>query len=325
MEFEHDGLDGVLIDLYDALLNNSGRNVGSRGANRELLGVALRIRKPRARLSRSENRGKPFSALGELLWYLTKSDKLDFIEPYIGQYKNEAVDGVIHGAYGPRLFAMRGIDQLENVTNLLCKNSGSRRAVVQLFNAEDIATSYPEIPCTTTMQFHLRGGHLHLSTTMRSNDAFWGLPHDVFFFTMLQEMLARRLEVELGEYYHYAGSMHIYDDFVENAKAYISEGHQRIIEMPAMPHGNPFSLIPKLLDTEKKLRKGEIFSASSVFSTEYWADIVRLLQVFWEPDTIDRLDILKAELVNPIYRSYLDGRQYMKPRCPKAPVQAQED
>ena len=39
-------------------------------------------------------------------------------------------------------------------------------------------------------------------TYMRSNDAYWGLPHDVFAFTMLQEILARSLTLELGTYKH---------------------------------------------------------------------------------------------------------------------------
>lgn len=104
-----DTLDDVLIELYKALLMAKGCNKGgTRGPNREMLGVTLRITNPRARLSRSEDRGKPFSAVGELLWYLSGSDRLDFIEPYIKRYREDAVDGVLPGAYGPRLFALRG-------------------------------------------------------------------------------------------------------------------------------------------------------------------------------------------------------------------------
>lgn len=52
--------------------------------------------------------------------------------------------------------AMRGeIDQFASIERLLRRKPGSRRAVVQLFNAEDIATDHKEIPCTTTLQFHL--------------------------------------------------------------------------------------------------------------------------------------------------------------------------
>jgi len=46
----------------------------------------------------------------------------------------------------------------------------------------------------------IRNKQLHMLTNMRSNDAFWGLPHNIFSFTMIQEILARTLSVELGTY-----------------------------------------------------------------------------------------------------------------------------
>ena len=210
MELKGHTLDDILIDLYEALLATEGRNEGgSRGPSREILGVTLHIADPRSRLSRSEDRGKPFSALGELIWYLSGSNSLEFIEPYIPRYKDDAVEGALPGAYGPRMLAKNGsINQIENVTSLLRERPGSRRAVIQLFDAEDIAVHKSEIPCTTTIQFHLRGAVLHMSVTMRSNDAYLGLPHDVFCFTMIQEMMARRLNAELGTYIHHAGLSH---------------------------------------------------------------------------------------------------------------------
>jgi thymidylate synthase len=290
-----------------------------------LLGVALRIRKPRARISRSENRGKPFSAIGELLWYLSGSNKLEFIEPYVSEYAKDAVEGVLEGAYGPRLMAMRGdVDQFKNIERLLRMRPGSRRAVIQLFNAEDIATDHKEIPCTTTLQFHQRDGLLHMSVTLRSNDAYWGLPHDVFCFTMLQEMMARRLGVELGEYYQYVGSMHVYEDFFEGMREYLEEGVQQTIEMPAMPPSDPFGIVGKLLEIEKRLRSGERLDASKEVDSPYWADVVRLLQVFWArqwaEDYSGRLIELRDELESASYRPYVDGRSHLEGRASSGTV-----
>ncbi len=62
MEIEGQSLDAVLHQLYRKLLEDGQAQGGTRGANRELLGASLRILKPRARISRSENRGKPFRA-----------------------------------------------------------------------------------------------------------------------------------------------------------------------------------------------------------------------------------------------------------------------
>ncbi|RDI57157.1 thymidylate synthase [Microvirga subterranea] len=326
MEFTGESLDEVLIDLYQALLGSKDRNVGTRGSNMEMLGTALCITKPRSRLSRSENRGKLFSALGELLWYLAGSDKLEFIEPYIRAYRKEAIEGVVPGAYGPRLFSMRNnLDQIANVTKLLRWKPSSRRAVIQLFNAEDIALDYPETddpsfvypetPCTISLQFHLREGRLHLSANLRSNDAFRGLPHDVFCFTMLQEMVARRLGADLGNYLHYVGSMHLYDDTAEEARHYVEEGHQKVVEMPPMPEGDPFALVDTLLAVEKRIRNGERLVASDLLSDPYWADIVRLIQVHWERDE-HRLNELKGEFAHPMYRMFIDGRREMRKRAP---------
>ena len=60
------------------------------------------------------------------------------------------------------------------------------------------------------MQFIVRCEELHLFVCMRSNDAFMGLPHDVFAFTMLQELVARLIGCELGHYHHFVSSLHLY-------------------------------------------------------------------------------------------------------------------
>lgn len=317
MEIERDSLDAVLHQLYQDIDARGRPHAGSRGETLELLGVALRITNPRARISRSENRGKPFSALGELLWYLSGSNALDFIKPYVSEYEKDAVDGILEGAYGPRLLAMRGsIDQFASVDKLLRRKPGSRRAVVQLFNAEDIATDHVEVPCTTTLQFHQREGRLHMSVTLRSNDAYWGLPHDVFCFSMLQEMMAGRLGVQLGEYYHFVGSMHVYRDHIPHMRAYLAEGYQQVHAMPAMPEGNPFDKVECLLKAEAKLRSGQIVDADAEMRDPYWADIVRLLQVFWSrnnasnsADHVERLDVIRSQMASSSYAPYIDGRK----------------
>lgn len=327
MEIERECIDAVLYRLYQDIKAEGRSNAGTRGNTIELLGVAIRITKPRARISRSENRGKPFSAIGELLWYLKGSDTLEFIEPYVSAYKDDAVEGIIQGAYGPRLRAMRqGIDQFASIETLLSKKPGSRRAVIQLFNAEDIATEHKEIPCTTTLQFHLRNGQLHMSVTMRSNDAYWGLPHDVFCFTMLQEMIARRLGVDLGEYYQYVGSMHVYEKHLDLLDQYVAEGFQRTMEMPPMPNGDPFDLVDQLLGIEDRLRHGDDLDAHAEMGDPYWGDIVRLLQVFWArvwaADHPARLAELRGQLATTFYRPYVDGRLHLKSRAEQPQAEA---
>ncbi len=152
----------------------------SKGKNFELSGVLLKLNDPRARLSSTEAKGTVFSCLGELLWYLSGSNKLSFIAYYLPEYRKAAEsDGTIWGAYGPRLNDMRGIDQLANVVSSPKTKVGYAKSSYPLFNAEDLKQDYKDVPCTCTMQFMVREGKLELFVSMRSNDAFIGLPHDV--------------------------------------------------------------------------------------------------------------------------------------------------
>lgn len=204
-----DTVDDMLRRVIGKLLSSKTSIRTTRGKTREMFGVLLQINNPRARLSLTEKKGTLFSCLGELLWYLAKTDELAFIHYYAPEYRYESDDNqTIRGAYGPRLFNMRGHDQVANVLNLLRGRPQSRRAVIQLFEAADITSHYKEIPCTCTLQFTIRRKRLDMLTSMRSNDAFLGLPHDVFAFTMFQEIMARALNITMGTYRHVVGSMH---------------------------------------------------------------------------------------------------------------------
>src|ERR1700757_480262 len=64
-------LDDLLRKVFRRLLASKHQITASRGTTRELIGVLLKLERPRARLSRSETRGRAFSCLGEFLWYLS--------------------------------------------------------------------------------------------------------------------------------------------------------------------------------------------------------------------------------------------------------------
>ena len=158
---------------------------------------------------------------------------------YLPDYEEMAEDGLIYGGYGPRLTQWKDQNQIANIVNLLNEKPESRRAVIQLFDAVDISVHHKDVPCTCTFQFMIRGNALHMVTNMRSSDAYIGLPHDVFCFTMLQEMIARILSTNLGFYCHVTGSLHIYEKHFVATKRFLNEGWQSSITMPEMPRGDP--------------------------------------------------------------------------------------
>jgi len=195
--------------------------------------------------------------------------------------------------------------------NLLKASPYSRRAVIQLFDASDIGARRKEIPCTCTLQFVIRNQRLQMITSMRSNDAFLGLPHDVFTFTMLQEIIARELGVELGPYRHFVGSMHLYDDHREKATRFVGEGWQVTnTAMPPMPIGNPWAQIKKVLQAEKSIRRNRVGSRDPHVDG-YWGDLIRLLQIYRCSKDGDSRQIskLKKRMSTPVYEPYITKRE----------------
>ena len=277
-------LDDLLREVFERLLKSKNHIEPSRAPAKELSGVLLEITNPRARISRTEKKGVPFGCLGELLWYLAGRKDLRFISYYLPRYKEFSDDGrTIYGGYGPRLWDMRGVDQVKNVLRLLREKKDSRRAAIQLFDAEDIAEEHKDIPCTCTLQFMIRRRRIHMFVFMRSNDAFIGLPHDIFAFTMLQELFARTLGVELGTYKHAVGSLHLYDRDAKGARLFLNEGFQATVSMPPMPvdDDDPWKSIRKVLKAERSIRHSGKVNISALRLDSYWGDIVRLLQIYW--------------------------------------------
>lgn len=272
--------------------------------------MTLRIARPRARVSRSENRARPFSALGELLWYLAGSDEAAFVSPYIPFYGKKGKPPIVNGAYGPRIRSRHGFDQLDKVIEMMGRKDGSRRAVIQLYGAADLLTD-DDVPCTLGLQFHRRGCVLHMTAMMRSNDAYLGLPHDVFCFTMIQELVAVALGLELGEYTHMVGSMHLYEQHRHEAANYIGEGYQRAAEMPPMPQSEPFTMIDKLLSFERKARVNEDADPDEEMGQDYWADLARLLQINFAQDDKEVVGI-SSRMRNNFYHSFIEDRRDRK-------------
>lgn len=217
-------------------LAKTGQRTCPRGMpTREVLDVNMRITRPRARLLLAPpNRVlNPAYAVAETVWILSGSDA-PWIYDYNGRLVQYADDGVLRGAYGPRLRRWGGIDQLSHVLELLKTDPDSRRAVVQLYDPTRDAADHKDVPCTLGFRFHLREGRLHMSTTMRSQDVWTGMPYDLFSFTTIQELVAGWLDADLGDYHHHVDSLHIYEHNLEQADA----------DVPAAGHSLPSLAVP---------------------------------------------------------------------------------
>lgn len=214
-------------------LAKSGEKVSPRGmATREVRDVHLLLTQPRARLlyappARIVN---PAFAVAETVWHLSGSDS-PWIFDYNAGLRKYADDGVLLGAYGPRMRNWGGkVDQLSRVVEILKEDPDSRRALIQLYDPAQDAAGHKDVPCTLGFRFHLRAYRLHMATMMRGQDVWIGMPYDVFFYTVLHELVAGWLDAELGEFHLHVGSLHIYDHHVEQAEQLTS-----LAASPVMP------------------------------------------------------------------------------------------
>ncbi|MEZ4232415.1 MAG: thymidylate synthase [Polyangiaceae bacterium] len=301
-------LDDILRGAYGRLIKAGVDVHPSQGACLEDFGSLIGLTNPRARLSWAGVKERTlFSSVGEFLWYAAGSDNIEFVQYYVPEYP---VDGA-RSAYGPRVLLAEGTNQWDQVAQVLKQREDSRRAVIQLFRAEDSSVTLSSAPCTCTVQFVARGKRLHMMTFMRSNDAYIGLPHDVFAFTMYQELMARQLGLELGVYWHSVGSLHLYKKHVSAARRYRREGWQSTKAMHPMPVGNQCRHLRRVVALEEKVRRGERLSERWMHGLpSYWKDICRLLEFYrrYRARDIEAMRRAAQTVESDVYSQFLEKK-----------------
>ena len=245
----------------------------------EICNVNICLSDPRNRATNNpaRNWNHPL-AIGEFAWHISGSNDLDFITYYAKQWQEFSTDGkLIHeSCYGHKIFSdlEEKESQWNRLVKLLRQDSFSRRAVLNLYDSSNGLNYFSkDIACACTIQFLVRNNKLDAIMNMRSNDLIWGLPYDVFLFTMLQEMLALELGCELGKYYHNVGSLHIYErHFILGEQMLKSKDFDSL----PMYHMEDISSINTFLENEEKIRKCQI-SENEIFGlniNSYWKNLL---------------------------------------------------
>lgn len=274
-----DSLDEIQAWVLRALLNQ-GSSVTTRGlATLELYPVTFALRFPRKRcITNPARRWSLPLALGEFCWHATGSNDLKFIEYYAPRWKDFAEGVAIMGScYGRHIFGgdEEHPSQWNRLVRLLRTERHSRRAVLQLFDHQiGLDAETKDAPCTCNIQFLIRDDKLNAIVYMRSNDAIWGLPYDVFLFTMLQELLSCELGVELGSYFHVAGSLHLYERHFPLAKRIVSCEESFYSEMPSM---QAHYQLESFLSFESRIRSGAETDLDVRSLDPYWKDLLNVL------------------------------------------------
>jgi len=171
----------------------------------------------------------PFFHLMEAMWMLAGRDDAAFLDHYISYFsKMFAKDGIVMDAYGQRWRHGLKYNQLDEIVNQLRKEPNSRQAVLQMWGAgRDDLRAYSSKPCNLVVTFRIqvRGTPigevdcLDMAVINRSNDLIWGCcGANAVHFPILQEYMAARIGVELGEYWQISTNLHLYEHHYEMAK-----------------------------------------------------------------------------------------------------------
>ena len=152
-------------------------------------------------------------AQAEWQWYLSGDSNIEKLGEIYGKippiWKRMADRyGYVNSNYG---WQWERNEQLDLVVNMLRSNPQTRRAAISIYDAKEICNYATDTPCTYAVQFTILNNRLNMCVTMRSNDLWYGFCNDQYCFSELQKLVAERLGMKLGTYYHFAHNLHLYN------------------------------------------------------------------------------------------------------------------
>lgn len=108
---------------------------------------------------------------------------------------------------------LRG-NQLNLIIDKLIKDKNTRQAVISIYDGKEIDSYQYDTPCTLSIHFQIINEKLCMTVNMRSNDLWFGFCNDQYCFSELQKMIADKLNIKIGWYYHFTSNMHLYNNFL---------------------------------------------------------------------------------------------------------------
>lgn len=174
------------------------------------------------------------SIIYELLWFLKGETNIAYLKENKVKIWDEWADenGDLGPIYGKQWRSWQGADgqvtdQISWVVNEIKTNPDSRRLIVSAWNVADLP-KMALLPCHNMFQFYTSplnaNGKRKLSCQMyqRSADVFLGVPFNIASYALLTMMIAQVCDMQLGDFVHSFGDVHLYNNHVEQAKLQLS-------------------------------------------------------------------------------------------------------
>jgi hypothetical protein len=156
--------------------------------------------------------------LNEALWMLAGRNDALWLDQFVHDFSTRFAEpnGRIHGAYGKRWRKHFGMDQINEIVNLLKRDPYNRQLVLTMWDPKaDLGTIVKDKPCNTHIYFRADNSVLDMTICCRSNDMVWGAyGSNIVHFSMLHEVIAALAEIPLGTLYQFSNNMHGYTSVV---------------------------------------------------------------------------------------------------------------
>lgn len=154
----------------------------------------------------------PIYANREWDWYLSGNPNAEEISTYAPIWKQMMDNkGNVRSNYG---WQWKRNNQLDKVVDKLKENNNTRQAAISIYDGKEIDTYSKDTPCTYAVQFTILNNKLNMSVLMRSNDLWYGFCNDQYCFSKLQELVAERVGIKIGTYFHFSHNLHLYNNFL---------------------------------------------------------------------------------------------------------------
>jgi len=210
--------------MSDVLANGVDKSDRTGTGTRSLFGYQLRFDLAQGFPLLTTKKLHIKSIIYELLWFLRGDTNVRWLQErgvkIWDAWADENGDlGPVYGSQWRSWPDGRGgaIDQIATVIASIKSKPDSRRHIVTAWNpaeVEDMALP----PCHCLFQFYVANGRLSCQLYQRSADVFLGVPFNIASYALLTHMIAQVTDLEVGDFVHSFGDVHIYSNHFEQVR-----------------------------------------------------------------------------------------------------------
>ncbi|HLF64804.1 MAG TPA: thymidylate synthase, partial [Saprospiraceae bacterium] len=181
------------------------------------------------------------SIIYELLWFLKGDTNVRYLNENGVRIWDEWADenGDLGPVYGKQWRSWecsdgRTIDQIGKAVYMIKENPDSRRIVINAWNVGELE-HMALTPCHCLFQFYVADRKLSCHLYQRSADCFLGVPFNIASYALLTMMMAQVTDLELGDFVHTFGDVHLYLNHLEQTKLQLTRQPRSLPQLQINP------------------------------------------------------------------------------------------